>query len=113
MFLFRYRFLLRKVFVQWQSFVIARRPRVLTEEEEIQIKFLSSWRNQVFSTIEFEYEKLASRLKRESREKDQEVLTACLTIFPRKKRREPRSLMRRKMILLDSWLTKQRRRLNT
>ena len=45
--LFRHRFMLRKVFVKWQKFAVARRPRVLTDEEELQIKFLINWQAKI------------------------------------------------------------------
>ena len=39
--------MLRKVFVKWQKFAVARRPRVLTDEEELQIKFLINWQAKI------------------------------------------------------------------
>ena len=33
--------------IKWKEFAISRRPRVLTEEEEIQINFLQKWKTKV------------------------------------------------------------------
>ena len=43
----RQRFLCRRVLHQWKEFVIERRPRVLTEEEELQIKTFKKWQCKV------------------------------------------------------------------
>ena len=41
------RFLCRKVIAIWKQFAIKRRPRVLTEEEEMQIRTIKKWNDKV------------------------------------------------------------------
>ena len=43
----RQRFLCRRVLAVWKEFAIARRPRVLTEEEETQIRTIKKWHDKV------------------------------------------------------------------
>ena len=44
----RHRLTVRKVLLKWRRFVEIRRPRVLTEEEATQTKFLEKWRTKVW-----------------------------------------------------------------
>ena len=43
----RQRFLCRKVVAIWKQFAIERRPRVLTETEELQIRTIKKWHEKV------------------------------------------------------------------
>ena len=43
----RQRFLCRRVIAKWKQFTIERRPRVLTEEEETQIRTIKKWHDKV------------------------------------------------------------------
>ena len=43
----RQRFLCRKVVAIWKQFAIERRPRVLTETEELQIRTIKKWHDKV------------------------------------------------------------------
>lgn len=43
----RQRFLCRKVLAIWKQFAIERRPRVLTETEEMQIRTIKKWHDKV------------------------------------------------------------------
>ena len=60
---FRQRLLMRRAVLRWRAFAVKRRPRILTEEEETQIKTFKKWKIKVFSCINANDSYIFTRLR--------------------------------------------------
>ena len=68
---------MRKALIKWKQFAIDRRPRVLTEEETIQINFLQKWKTKVQERRALQRSQSLEEIKVDETEK--EIITGLVT----------------------------------